>query len=195
MEIYSARKPAKGRATLAATSILMVTAVLLSFHMVEQKHGRWNSLLGEVLVVDAQLSLRVPETWQSSPVQSPYELLLRGELASEPGKYDFGVVRLPRQHVMSMGEAFNDALRRSGAITPVLELPPAACRFARAAVIMRGFEWIGQDGEPIVLRVIVAADGAGRMTILMLRVAGGSDEAARGLLRHIATSADFTTPS
>ena len=77
MEVHSAARPARKGVTLAVTSSLMVFAVLLSFHLVNQKNHHWGSLLDEPLNVSAQLRSKVPSAWRSIPVQFPESHVLR----------------------------------------------------------------------------------------------------------------------
>ncbi len=194
MEIHIGQKPVKKGVTLTAAIIMLVIAVLQSVQMTDQKNRRWSALLDGEMLVDGQLSLMVPEQWRSAPAEVPYLLRLEGELPSEPGQFLFSVVRRPIQAVMSIDEALSDAVMGDGGFS-VLPLADVPCRFAGAASLMRGYHWFGLGDQPVYLRVIMAEDQSGGLIVLTLRVVGGADEAARGLLRHIAAAADWKRPT
>lgn len=194
MEIHIGQKPAKKGVTLTAAILMLVIAVLQSVQMTDQKNRRWSALLDGEVLVDGQLSLMVPAQWRSAPAEGTYVLRLEGELPSEPGQFLFSVVRRPIQDVMSIDETLSDAVmgNRGFSVLPLANVP---CRFAGAAATMRGYHWFGLGDQPVYLRVIIAEDPSGGLIVLTLRVVGGTDGAARGLLRHIAAAADWKTPT
>ena len=194
MEVLSTQKRARSSLTLAATTVLMVIAVLQSFQMVHQKTHRWRVLLDSPLEVGTQIHLRVPEQWHEMPTSDPIMSFLRGQLASLPGTFEFRVIRDPRRRVMSPNDVYPDVLYLNEAVRPLIPLPAMTCRLGNVEAAMRGFEWISDSGEHVVLRAIAAADGARGTTVLTLKVLDGSDQDARGLLRQIAASAVFEIP-
>ena len=76
-----------------------------------------------------------------------------------------------------------------------VDLAPIVCRFGRTPVVLNGVEWIDEKRQYITLRFIVGPIGEERKAILSLRAVGGSDEAVKGVLRHIAVSAEFIRPA
>ncbi len=194
MEIHIGQKPAKKGVTLTAAILMLVIAVLQSVQMTDQKNRRWSALLDGEVLVDGQLSLMVPAQWRSAPAEGPYVLSLEGDLPSEPGQFLFSVVRRPIQNVRSIDEALSDAVTGNRGFS-VLPLATVPCRFAGAAAMMRGYHWFGPGDQPVYLRVILAEDQPGGLIVLTLRVVGGADGAARGLLRHIAAAAVWKRPT
>lgn len=190
MEILIGQKPAKKGVTVTAAVLMLVIAVLQSVQMTDQKSRRWSALLDGEMLVDGQLSLMVPALWRSVPAEGTYVLRLEGELPSEPGQFLFSVVRRPIRDVSSLDEVLSDAVVGNRGFS-VLALATLPCRFAGTPAMMSGYHWAGPGDQPVYLRVIIAEDQSGGLIVLTLRVVGGADEAARGLLRHIASAAKW----
>ena len=193
MEVHSATRPAREGVTLAATASLMVLAVLLSLHVVNQKNHHWSSLLDKPVNVSAQLRLKVPSAWRSIPAQLPESHVWVGSLPGASGSFRLAIasVNSPRE---SMVEVLASQLNGVQGTPTEVVLTPNVCRFGRTRVDMNGIEWIDEKGQSITLRFIVGRVGE-REVILSLRATGGSDETVKGVLRHIAASAEVSKPA
>lgn len=191
MEVYSSRKPVNQRVTLATTGALTLIAVLQSVSMVDQKWKRWDTLLGSATSIDPLFRVRTPQDWQPARKGNTDWIVLAGELDSPPNPYELWIQRIPQAELFSREQIYDYVFSHLGIHSPTLPLEPVECELGGFPASMVGIEFSGPGGRPEVARLIAEPDTPGGMTLLMLRTSGGPDETVRGLLRHIAATAEF----
>jgi len=194
MEVYSAQKRARSGVTLAATAVLLVIALLQSFSMVHQKGRAWAALLDARVQIDDHLSLKVPQRWRGGSEEGSREMWFRGPLDAGGPECELQVQRLPPGRIGSPREAYayaRDSMLKVSAPSPLQGSIGRSCLLGDQPATMHAFHMLSSQGQAHSVTVLAAVHETYGTTILLLIASGARNAGVDGLLRQIASSAEF----